>query len=394
LRAVQTLSRSQARRLALGAQGFGGKRPPGRIDRRHLRSMMQRLELLQLDSVPAVVRTQYMPFFSRLGVYRRDLLDEIAYVDDAWFEAWSHEASLLPVETEPFLRWHKQRSAEGETWKGLVRLAKEEPQYIQSVLDEIAERGPMSASQLSDPRPQSGQWWGSRSLGQLALTWLWRTGAVGIRRTRNFEKEFDLFERVIPDDIRAVPTPAEPDALKELLRRSAMALGVGTADCIVDYFRVPPRRAKPLIPELVENGELIECRIEGWDKPAFRHPDVAMPRRIHRATLLSPFDPIVWNRPRALGLFDFHYRIEIYTPAAKRQFGYYVLPLLVGERVVGRFDLKTLRDEGLLHVKASFIEDGVDAAEIAPLARAELERLAEFVGADGLKIERRGNLKL
>lgn len=391
---MKRLSRSQARRLALGAQGFGGKPPPGRIDRRHLRSMMRRLELLQLDSVPAVVRTQYMPFFSRLGVYRRDLLDEIAYDDDEWFEAWTHEASLVPVETEPLLRWHKKRSAEGETWKGLLRLAKEEPHYVQSVLDEVADRGPMTASELSDPRPQSGDWWANRSMGQLALSWLWRIGAVGIRRTRNFEKEFDLIERIIPAHVRAKPTPTEPEALKELLRRSAKALGVGTAGCIVDYFRLPPRRAKPLLAELVEDGELTSCRVEGWDKPAFRHPEVPMPRRIDRAALLSPFDPIVWNRPRALALFDFHYRIEIYVPKSQRRFGYYVLPLLVGERLVGRFDVKTRRDEGVLHVLGSFVEDGVEAAEIAPTARRELERLAELVGVDGLRIERRGNLKL
>lgn len=355
---------------------------------------MKRLELLQLDSVPAVVRTQYMPFFSRLGVYRRDLLDEIAYEDDAWFEAWTHEASLVPVETEPYLRWHKQRSAAGETYAHLVRLAKEERKYVQSVLDEVTERGPLTASQLNNPRPRSGTWWGSRSIGQLALTWLWRIGAVGIRRTRNFEKEFDLLERIVPAEIRAVPTPTERDALKELLRRSAKALGVGTADCIVDYFRVPKRAAKPLLRELVEEGELVACRIEGWDKPAFRHPDVSVPRRIDRAALLSPFDPVVWNRKRALGLFDFHYRIEIYVPAAKRQYGYYVLPFLVGERLVGRFDLKTRRAEGFLHVLGAFIEGGVDPATIAPIARAELERLATFVGVDGLVIEPRGNLRL
>lgn len=356
--------------------------------------MMRRLELLQLDSVPAVMRTQYMPFFSRLGVYRPQLLDEIAYSDDAWFEAWAHEASLLPVETEPYLRWHKRRSAEGETYGSLVRLAKEEPRYIQSVLDEIRERGPLLASQLSDPRPRAGTWWASRSIGQLALTWLWRIGELGVRRVGNFEKEFDLLTRIIPDHILDQPTPSEPDALRELLRRSAKALGVGTASCLVDYFRLPPRRAKPLIDDLVENGDLVACRVEGWDKPAYRHRDVAIPRRIERAALLSPFDPIVWNRARALSLFDFHYRIEIYTPKDERRFGYYVLPLLVNERVVGRFDLKTRRDERVLHVLGSFVEDGVDAAEIAPIARAELERLATFVGADDLRVERRGNLRL
>lgn len=355
---------------------------------------MARLELLQLDSVPAVMRTQYMPFFSRLGVYRPALLDEIAYGDDEWFEAWSHEASLLPIDSEPYLRWHKHRSEAGEVWKALVQVAREEPAYVQSILDEVSERGPLLASQLSDPRPRSGEWWGSRSVGQVALDWLWRIGAVGIRRVGNFEKQFDLFDRIVPEHVRARPTPDEPDALKELLVRGARALGVGTADCIVDYFRVPPRRSKPLIPELVENGDLVEVRIEGWDKPAYRHPDVPLPRSIDRATLLSPFDPVVWNRPRALALFDFHYRIEIYVPAAKRQFGYYVLPLLVGDRLVGRFDLKTLRDARTLHVKASWIEPHADPAEIAPIARAELQRLADFVGADDLRIEPKGNLTL
>jgi len=355
---------------------------------------MRRLELVQLDSVPAVMRTHYMPFFARLGVYRAGLVDEIAYEDDEWFEAWTHEASLVPVETEPYLRWHKARSANGEWCKNLARLAKQEPHYIRSVHEEVADRGPLRASELSDPRPRSGEWWGSRSMGQLALTWLWRIGAVGVRRTRRFEKTFDLIERIVPDDVRAKPTPDEPDALRELLRRSARALGVGTADCIVDYFRLPPRSAKPLITDLVEEGLLLQCRVEGWSKAAFRHRDATVPRRIERATLLSPFDPIVWNRPRALALFDFHYRIEIYVPAAKRQYGYYVLPLLVDDRLVGRFDLKTRRDEDVLHVLGSYVEEDVDAAELAPIARTELERLAEFVGASALRIERRGNLKL
>lgn len=391
---VQLLTRSRARRLALGAQGLGRGRPRGRVDRRHLRSAMRRLELLQLDSVPAVMRTHYMPFFSRLGVYRAELLDEMAYGDDAWFEAWTHEASLLPVETEPYLRWHKERSAQGEGCKHLAKLAEREPGYVQSVLDEVAERGPLLASELSDPRPRSGEWWASRSTGQLALTWLWRIGALGIRRTGNFEKQFDLLERIVPQHVRARPTPTESDALRELLRRSAKALGVATANCLVDYFRLPPRCTKPLIFDLVEEGTLIPCQVEGWDKPAYRHAEVAIPRRIEHATLLSPFDPIVWNRPRALGLFDFHYRLEIYVPAEKRKFGYYVLPLLWNERLVGRFDLKTRRDEKVLHVLGSFVEPDVDAAELAPLAREELERLAAFVGADGLRVERRGNLRL
>ena len=353
---------------------------------------MDRLQLLQLDSVPAVIRTQYMPFFSRLGVYRCDLLDEIAYGDDAWFEAWTHEASLLPVDSEPLFRWAKRRSSEGATWGGLVRLAREEPTYVQSVLDEVAERGPILASELSDPRPQSGEWWGSRSIGQLALDWLWRIGAVGIRRVGNFEKQFDLLERIIPADVRNRPTPTDEEAFRELMLRSAKAHGVGTADCLNDYFRLPPREAKPILKDLAAEGELIECEIEGWSKPAYRHPAVPMPRSIERATLLSPFDPVVWNRARGENLFDFHYRIEIYVPAKKRHYGYYVLPMLWGEGLAGRFDLKTLRDERVLHVKGSFAEDDVDVDELAPVALEELRRLATFVGADDLRIERRGNL--
>jgi len=354
---------------------------------------MRRLQLLQLDSVPAVIRTQYMPLFSRLGAYRPELLDKVAYTDDRWFEAWTHEASLLPVETEPLLRWNKARARNGQgTWKGLVALARREPKYVQAVRDEVADRGPLLASELSDPRPRKGEWWGSRSLGQQALDWLFRIGEVGIRRVGNFEKRFDLLERIVPAEIRNKPTPTETEALKTLMVRSAAAHGVGSADCLVDYFRLPKRDAKALLPELVEDGRLIKTEVEGWRKPAYRHPDAKLPRAAKRSTLVSPFDPVVWCRDRAHALFDFHYRIEIYTPEAKRKFGYYVLPMLHQGRLVARFDLKTLRDERVLHVKGSFVEDGEDAAEVAEAAHVELSRLAGFVGADGLKIERRGNL--
>lgn len=355
---------------------------------------MDRLELLQLDSVPAVMRTQYMPLFARLGNYRPALLDRVAYRDDAWFEAWAHEASLLPVSSEPLLRWHKERSAAGAASKGLARLAREESKYIRSVLDEVTQRGPILAKELSDPRPREGKWWGSRSVGQLALNYLFRVGEVGIRRVGNFEKKFDTFDRIIPAAVRAQPTPDAPTAMRELLRRSARALGVGTADDLVDYFRLPIREAKALLPDLVENGDIVEVQVEGWGKVAYRHPEVPMPRSISRTTLLSPFDPMVWHRGRALRLFDFHYRIEIYVPESKRKFGYYVLPLLVNDRIVGRFDLKTLRDERVLHVKGSFIEPWADPAEVAPEAVRALNNLAHFVGADTLRIENNGNLRL
>ncbi len=354
---------------------------------------MHRLELLQLDSVPVVMRTQYLPLFSRLGVYRPQLLDEIAYGEDAWFEAWSHEASLLPVPSEPWLRWEKARVRGGHTsWKHLVRLATEEPAYVKSVHEEVASRGPLLASELSDPRPQSGQWWGGRSIGQRALDWLFRIGEVGVRRVGNFEKRYDLLERIVPPEIRALPTPSMDEALRELLVRAAAAYGVATADDLVDYFRLPKREAKALLPELVGDGGLVAATVEGWDKPAYVHPQAKLPRKTQWSTLLSPFDPVVWCRGRAQRLFDFRYRIEIYTPAHKREYGYYVLPLLHDGTLAARFDLKTLRAERLLHVKGSFAEPGVERGAIAEVAHAELSRLATFVGADGLRIDRRGNL--
>lgn len=386
------LSRSQARRIALAAQGFNDPIPKGKVDRRHLRRVMGRLNLLQLDSVPVIIRTQYMPLFSRLGPYRAELLDEIAYKDDEWFEAWSHEASLMPVEMEPLLRWHKARCAEGETWGHLRKLAESEPDYIDEVYNEVVERGPLFARDLSDPRPQDGDWWGSRSLGTWALDWLFRVGKVGIRRVGNFEKEFDLLENIIPAEIRELPTPSPEDAHRELLVRAAQAHGVGTAECLADYFRLPIRSSRARLSELVEDHQLEAVTIEGWAKPAFRHPEATLPRWVKGRALLSPFDPIVWNRDRASALFDFDYRIEIYVPAAKRKYGYYVLPFMLDDRIVGRVDLKTNRTDGVLEVKAAFTEPGVDRDRVATELLAELGDLATFVGVDDLAFGERGDL--
>ena len=299
---------------------------------------------------------------------------------------------MLPVESEPLLRWQKRRSSEGETWAGLARLAREEPRYVQSVLDEVTERGPILTSELSDPRPREGEWWGSRSLGQLAIDWLFRIGTVGIRRSPSFEKRFDLLERIVPQEILNRPTPSESDSMKALICQGAEAHGVGTANDIVDYFRLPLKNAKALIPELVEDGALVETRVEGWDKPAYRHPGVAMPRRIRTQALLSPFDPVCWYRDRAERLFDFHYRIEIYVPKPKRVYGYYVLPFLLDDRLVGRFDLKTDRVRRVLEVRGAYCEAGEDPGEVAAAAAAELAKLAMVVGADRVEVGRKGNL--
>lgn len=388
----EKISINQARRIALAAQGFAEARPRGRVDRRHLRKVMGRLQLLQLDSVPVVIRTQYMPLYSRLGAYRADLLDRIAYEADEWFEAWSHEASLLPVDMEPWLRWSKRHAREGQTWGRLYALAQKDPGYIESVLSEVKARGPLAAGELSDPRPRSGSWWGSRSGGAVALDWLFRIGALGVRRSRGFMKQFDLLERIVPETIRIRPTPSFESSLDELLLRSARAHGIATADCLVDYFRLPVRPAKARLASLVEDGKLIANAVDGWSKATYRHPEAKLPRAINSAALLSPFDPLVWNRKRIDGLFDFDYRIEIYTPAKKRKYGYYVLPFLLGDRLVGRFDLKTDRDGNTLKILAAHVEEDADATEVASAAALELGELAEMVGVEQISVGRRGNL--
>ncbi len=385
------LSIAQARRIALAAQGFADPSPAGRVDRRHLRRVMGRLRLLQLDSVPVVVRTQYLPPFSRLGRYDRALLDRIAYADDEWFEAWAHEASLVPVTDEPLLRWQKQRAEQGHTWRGLVELARRERAYVADVLAQVAER-PLAAGELADPRRRSGEWWGSRSLGSIALDWLFRIGAVGIRRRGNFVKEFDLLERIVPAEVLARPTPTVEDAQRTLLVRSARALGVGTAGDLIDYYRLPVREGRVRLGEVVETGAIEAVTVDGWREPAYVHPQVRLPRSVDVTTALSPFDPVVWNRARASRLWDFEYRIEIYVPASERVYGYYVLPVLSGERLVGRLDLKTDRAAGVLRVLGAFAEPGVDRDAVAERLRPHLCELALFVGVTDVRYGARGDL--
>ena len=352
---------------------------------------MGRINLLQLDSVPVVIRTQYLPPFSRLGCYDATLLDRIAYRDDEWFEAWAHEASLVPVTDEPLLRWQKQRAEQGQTWSGLVELARREPGYVADVLAQVAER-PLAAGELSDPRRRSGEWWGSRSLGSMALDWLFRIGAVGIRRRGNFVKVFDLLERIVPAEVLARPTPTVEDAQRTLLIRSAAAMGVGTAADLVDYYRLPVRDGKARLRELLDAGNLETVDVQGWNETAYMHPQARLPRPVESMTVLSPFDPVVWNRARASRLWGFDYRIEIYVPARKRVYGYYVLPVLDGEQLVARLDLKTDRAAGVLLVLGAFAEPDVDTATLAERLREHLGQLARFVGADHVRYGDRGDL--
>ncbi len=353
---------------------------------------MRQLHLIQLDSVPVIIRTQYMPPFSRLGPYDTAMFDDVAYRRDEWLESFIHEACVVPIEDEPLFRFVKDRARNGEMWKGLYELSKKEPDYINQVLRDVEERGPLKASELTSPRPRSGDWWGSRSLGSVALDYLFRIGAVGIRRVGNFEKEWDLVDRIVPAEIRAQPTPDEDDAIRELLVRSGQAHGLGTQGCLVDYFRVPKRAAGPLLRDVVEDGRLVEVQAEGATRPVFMDPDAVLPRTVDARAFLSPFDPIVWNRPRGEWLFDFEYKIEIYVPKEQRRYGYYVMPFLLGDRIVGRCDLKTDREAGVLRVLSAFLEDHADADHVGPEMAAELQMMAELVGVDAISVDAAGPL--
>lgn len=313
----EKISLATARRVALAAQGFTDPRPNGTPGRRHLARVLARTGLLQIDSVSAVVRAHYMPLYSRLGPYRLSLLDDAAATRKRMvFEYWAHEASFLPVETYPLMRWRMERAERGnEMYNGLAKWGREHTIYIEDIYREVIDRGPIAASALEGQKG-SGGWWGW-SDAKYAFEWLFWAGRITTASRRGFERLYDLPERVLPRAILGLPVPSPEDAHRELLRISARAHGVATAGDLRDYFRLSPADIKGRIEELVEAGELLPVRVEGWDKPAYLHKDARFPRRIEARALLAPFDPVVFERARTERLFNFRYRIEIYTPAEK-----------------------------------------------------------------------------
>ncbi len=381
------LSNAQARRIALGAQGFTEPRPSGRVDRRHLRRVVDRMGLIQIDSVNVLVRSQELPLFARLGPHPRTLIDDATRNGDL-FEYWVHEASHVPVELHPLMRWKMQRDHQ---WKRVAALRHGRPDFLDDVRRRIRDEGPLVAGDLQQRVGPKGTWWDWDD-GKVALEHLFHTGEVAaIRRPTDFARVYDLAERVIPTDILALPTPSESDARKELLMRAARHHGVGTAADLTDYHRLSHTRV--LFAELVEEGRLVPVSVEGWSKPAFVHPDAVVPRRVAARALLSPFDPVVWNRDRVERLFGFRYRIEIYVPAAKRQYGYYVLPFLLGDELVARVDLKADRATGRLLVQSAFGEPGIDKRYVADELAAELALMAQWLGLDaGIEVAGRGDL--
>ena len=358
---------------------------------------VRRLGLLQIDSVNVLVRSHYLPLFSRLGAYAPALLDRAAWSRRGrrrLFEYWGHEASLLPVELHPLLRWRMARAERGEGVYGRIgRFGRERRAFIEATLAEIVERGALSASELTDGGRGPGSWWGW-SEGKTALEWLFWSGRLTTaeRRMAGFERVYDLPERVLPSAILDLPTPPEADAQRDLLRLAAGALGVATERDLREYFRLTPEDARARLSELVEGGELQPVSVRDWANPAYLAPGVRAPRRIEAAALLSPFDPLVWERARAERLFDFHYRIEIYTPAAKRRHGYYVLPFLLGDRLVGRVDLKADRTRGRLAVNAAYAEPGIELGAAADALKTELRTMAGWLGLDDVAVQPRGEL--
>lgn len=386
------LSSGSARRIALAAQGFADPRPTGRVDRRHGRRVFDRVGVVQIDSVNVVARTQELHLFARLGGHPRSLLPSMTSAGDV-FEYWAHEASHVPVALHPFLRWRMADARDGiGTWGGIARAAHEEEEYVAYVLHQVVDRGPLTIGMLEGAGERSSGMWGW-SPGKVALEYLFWSGQITARRGANFERWYDLPERMLPAAVLAAPTPARAEAQRELLVVAARSHGVGTARDLADYFRLNIGESRPLLDDLVSEGRLEPVRVEGWRDPAYLAPGSRVPRKVHGRALLSPFDSLVWERPRTERIWGFRYRIEIYVPKAKRVHGYYVLPFLLDEHLVARVDLKSDRTSGRLLVKASYGEPGVDVDRVATELAAELAELATFLGlTEGVVVEPRGDL--
>jgi uncharacterized protein YcaQ len=384
------LTNDQATRAFLGAQGFRDGRPAASVDARHLRRVIDRVGLLQIDSVNVVTRAHYVPLFARLGPYDRTRLDAYIYERREMFEYWCHEQSYAPVAAYPAMR-ARMRKMERHPWRRIRELLADQRGYVESVLEEVGERGPISAGELSDPGKSTGPWWGYGK-GKLALDWLFSTGRVTVANRVNFQRFYDLPERSLPAEVLEAPELDEGEAIRERLRRSIRSLGVATLRDLADYFRMKPRDIGPHVEAMAAAGELVPAEVRGWHAAAYARPDLTVPRAVPARALVAPFDSLVWDRARTERMFDFRYRIEIYVPEPKRVYGYYVFPFLLDGRLSARVDLKADRAAGVLRVHGAFGESDVDRVHVAKELRDELELMAAWLGLGGLELGDRGDL--
>jgi uncharacterized protein YcaQ len=395
------ISARDARRIALAAQGFADRRPTGRIDRRHFRKVLDRLATVQVDSVNVLTRSHELVFFARLGPYHRTALTRWLWSSREVFEYWGHEASLHPVERHPLFRW---RMAEEHPWAGVRQAAAANPDLVDELLAEVRARGPLSVGEMAtEDRSLSadvavGSWWGGGAVKRV-MAHLFLAGDVTAIRRPNFERVYLPPDRWLRPEVLGTPNPDKDEAHRALLRIAARALGLGTARDLADYYRLRLPAVKPLLEKLVADGELLPARVEGWRQEAYLHPEAHLPRRRLRArALLSPFDSLIWERQRTERLWGFRYRLEIYTPAAKRVHGYYVLPFLLGDELVGRVDLKADRKADVLRVQAAWSESAGTAPDrdhelVAAELTTSLTEMAAWLGLPGgVEVQPQGNL--
>jgi uncharacterized protein YcaQ len=385
---MRTLTNDQARRIALGAQGFDIPRAAGRVDVRHFRRVLDRVGLLQLDSVNVLERSHYLPMFSRLGPYDRAAFDRWTVSSGELFEYWGHEASLIPVDRYPTFRF---RMSEMKPWGSIRRLLDEQPGYVEDVLEQVAERGPLTVTDLEDAGERGGPWWGYAP-GKHALEWLFASGRITAYRSSSFGRRYDLPDRVLPASVRDLPPSDRIEAYRTLLVDATRHHGVGTVPDLADYHRLHKPTARPILEDLAAEGLVIPVDVDGWRHPAYLHPDAVIPRRATGTALLSPFDSLIWNRDRVERIFGFRYRIEIYVPREQRQYGYYVLPFLLDGNLVARVDLKADRRGRRLLVQASHLEPGHEASRVSAPLESELREMASWLGLDEVVVSDRGDL--